>query len=255
MECYLLDEVILKSHAAQVMACYDMLCDQKSKDVYAELIRWRVTGIQPQETIQSEDEYFAMDYLQGECPDDVFVDCGAWVGDIVSEFIRHRNGVFRKVIAFEPDAVNYGRLEKTVECECAKWQLTRSQFALYPYPVSDARTAVSFQRYGENDGQGSKIIDTAGKSEDGTYTVALDDFLHEPYSFLKADIESYEYKMIQGAAEGIRQYKPKLAICIYHNCVDIYSIPLLIKQIMPEYRISVRHYAADLTGSVLHAIV
>jgi len=53
------------------------------------------------------------------------------------------------------------------------------------------------------------------------------------HCFTKADIESYEYQMLLGAAEAISARKPKLAICIYHNAVDFVQIPLLIKKTVP----------------------
>lgn len=85
--------------------------------------------------------------------------------------------------------------------------------------------------------------------------VKLDEFLTEPYSFLKADIESYEYQMLLGAEKSIRKFKPLLAVCIYHNAVDFYSIPILVKQILPEYRLAIRHHKDTLGETVLYAWV
>ena len=81
----------------------------------------------------------------------------------------------------------------------------------------------------------------------------MDEFLKEPYSFLKADIESYEYRMLLGAEEGIKKYRPMLAICIYHNCVDFYSIPLLIKSFVPEYQLMIRHHGVNNDETVAYA--
>lgn len=82
--------------------------------------------------------------------------------------------------------------------------------------------------------------------------VALDSFLTEPYSFLKADIESYEYRMLLGAKNGIRKWKPKIAACIYHNAVDLYEIPLLIHEIEKNYQFAVRHHSRTLAETVLY---
>ena len=46
---------------------------------------------------------------------------------------------------------------------------------------------------------------------------------------------------IFGAKETLREFKPKLAISIYHKFNDFYKIPLLIKKINPEYKIKVKN--------------
>lgn len=58
---------------------------------------------------------------------------------------------------------------------------------------------------------------------------------------------------IWGAENGLRKYRPLLAVCIYHNAVDFYSIPLLIKRILPEYKLAVRHHLDDLSETVVYA--
>ena len=82
---------------------------------------------------------------------------------------------------------------------------------------------------------------------------AIDDFAKEKYTFLKADIESYEYRMLLGARNTIQQYRPRLAICIYHNMVDMYSIPELVHAINPDYRLSVRQHSYGYEETVLYA--
>ena len=39
---------------------------------------------------------------------------------------------------------------------------------------------------------------------------------------------------LQGAAQSIRKYKPKMAICTYHKLQDIWEIPLYIKKLRPQ---------------------
>lgn len=58
--------------------------------------------------------------------------------------------------------------------------------------------------------------------------------------------------MLLGAEKGIKKYKPKLAVCIYHNAVDFYFIPLLIHSFVPEYKFAVRHHSYELDETVLY---
>lgn len=59
--------------------------------------------------------------------------------------------------------------------------------------------------------------------------------------------------MLQGARRHIKENKPMLAICVYHSAIDLYSVPLLVKEIVPDYKLAVRHHADDLSGTVLYA--
>lgn len=252
-ESWLLDEVILKSHSKEVLGCYDMLLDQRSRDVYSELVKWRITGNKPETSLEDGSQYFCTDCFNRKNPDEVFVDCGAYTGDTIEEYLNQKDGVFHKIVAFEPDKDSYALLKKTVEKECKQRRIPEDRFELYPYGIGEHCSQGKFEHYGENNGLGSKIVESSPEEESDIQIVSLDEFLTKPYSFLKADIESYEYQMLLGAKNGIRKYKPLLAVCIYHNAVDFYSIHLLIKQILPEYKIAVRHHLDDLSETVVYA--
>lgn len=250
VEWHLMDEVILKLHRNDVMSCYRMLFDEKSKDIFANLIKWRITGEKTDVEVDNDNDYLALPPFVESHPDEVFVDCGAWTGDIEERYIEKKNGVFKKIIAFEPDKVNFERLQKTVKKLKEKWDLEDDAFALYPCGVGDKTGKAYFERYEVNNGLGSKF----NMSNDGNCDiVSLDEYLTEPYSFLKADIESFEYRMLIGAEKGIKKYKPLLTICLYHNAVDLYSIPLLVKDMVPEYKVAIRHHDDWLTGTVMYA--
>lgn len=78
-------------------------------------------------------------------------------------------------------------------------------------------------------------------------TVRLEDALEgKPITLLKMDIEGAEQAALRGA-EGLIQteHPPKLAICIYHRLQDMWEIPLYLKQLVPEYWISIRHHSKD----------
>lgn len=54
-------------------------------------------------------------------------------------------------------------------------------------------------------------------------------------TYLKADIEGFEYEMLQGAKETISKNKPKIAITTYHKQNNPDEIIALIKSFVPEY--------------------
>ncbi|MEY4504174.1 MAG: hypothetical protein RL154_467 [Pseudomonadota bacterium] len=91
-------------------------------------------------------------------------------------------------------------------------------------------------------GMGSFISE---QGEDKIDVVSLDEFVKEKQldsvDFIKMDIEGAEIEAMQGAYNTIKQYKPDLAICIYHVDSHLYEIPLWIKTNFPDYDIYIDH--------------
>lgn len=73
-------------------------------------------------------------------------------------------------------------------------------------------------------------------------------------TFIKMDIEGAEYNALLGAAETIKRYKPKLAICIYHKPSDRWELPMLILELNPSYRFYLDCYGVSGGEVVLYAI-
>ena len=55
-------------------------------------------------------------------------------------------------------------------------------------------------------------------------------------TFIKMDIEGAEVNAIKGAKNTLMKYKPKLAISIYHKWSHRWEIPLMLKEIVPDYK-------------------
>lgn len=54
-------------------------------------------------------------------------------------------------------------------------------------------------------------------------------------TYIKADLEGYETKMLSGAQLTIKNYRPTLAITTYHNPEDVNLITSFLRNICPEY--------------------
>jgi hypothetical protein len=75
-----------------------------------------------------------------------------------------------------------------------------------------------------------------------------------PLTFIKMDIEGAEYDALLGAAKVIQRDRPILAICVYHTQSDIWRIPLLIHEMLPEHLLYLRAYEGDGFQTVMYAI-
>ncbi len=62
-------------------------------------------------------------------------------------------------------------------------------------------------------------------------------FKNIPITYIKADLEGNEMKMLEGAIHTIQHYKPKIAITTYHNKDDADNISSFLRKNNPEYKI------------------
>lgn len=73
-------------------------------------------------------------------------------------------------------------------------------------------------------------------------------------TFIKMDIEGSEAEALRGAEKTIRRDKPRLAISLYHKPQDYFEIPFLIKEMVPEYKLYIRHHKPGKNDTVLYAV-
>jgi hypothetical protein len=127
-------------------------------------------------------------------------------------------------------------------------QQTENSLSPPPPPPINSSLKIENARLGAN----FVTDDTEGAEEIMVY--ALDDYFKEQrISFIKADIESYELDMLHGAEAVIKRDKPLLALSMYHNASDMYTIPLFVKKLCPNYKIKIKHHTAVHADTVLYA--
>jgi FkbM family methyltransferase len=88
-------------------------------------------------------------------------------------------------------------------------------------------------------------------------TVSLDEYLKdekEPVTFIKMDIEGAELNALKGAERIIKEQKPKLAISIYHKPEDVWEIPNLLIDFVPDYKFYIRHYDFNDFETILYGL-
>ncbi len=244
----LIDAAILKLRNDEFRKVLGLL-DTKSAEVYSAVLTNRAVAGEADEELYAGESYFGIPEFCRPKPGDVIVDCGAYIGDSAERFLW-RMEMFKKYIAIEPDEANYYAMKKRFERLREEWNLPEEKLVAIHGGVDSATRRMSVNSRGG--GLGSIATDADGAKGEVAFW-ALDDLIPEGYTFLKADIESFEYRMLCGARETIKKYHPRMAICIYHNMVDMYSIPQLIHEIDPSYRLAVRHHSYGYEETVLYA--
>lgn len=219
---------------------YQLLDDEFSKRVYLAKMK-KVFLLSDISDIVSSggEEYFDKKIVLTE--DEVFVDCGGFDGDSAKRFVEQCGSKYRDIIIFEPESCKKEAIQKN---------MGDNQYELYQAGVWSKNTKLYFNAMGT----GSSHI-AEGKSEYMVEAVALDETVYDKKpTYIKMDIEGAEQEALKGCRKIIQEYKPKLAICIYHKPEDLFEIPAMIKEMNPEYKLYVRQYANAWFDTVLYAV-
>ena len=84
-------------------------------------------------------------------------------------------------------------------------------------------------------------------------TISLDEYFDgDAFTFLKVDIEGSESAMLDGAANSIRKWRPRMALSVYHYPIDIFELPKKCAELNPDYRFSISHHSSLLMETVLY---
>lgn len=230
------------SHQKDVEQITNLLADDFSKEVYLAAIKYRKTH-NPKDApkYSKHDQYFVKDVVPLS-DEEVFVDCGAYDGDTMKEFIKATKGSYKSIVCFEPVEEYHKRLEK----RGAGKQVTAIRAGVY-------KTSTTLQFNAEG-GKGSSIT-TSAEHTVSIPVRAIDDVPEcKDATFIKMDVEGSELDALKGARQTILSNKPKLAICIYHMQRDFIEIPKYIHNLVPEYKLYVRHHSFSINETVLYAI-
>jgi FkbM family methyltransferase len=238
---------------AKVISCHDisgfknLFADELSETVFNKLIAKYKQGNFDFSDICTGDEIYFNDIFRDEIrEDEVYVDAGAYDGKTAVDFILFTKGKYKKIYAFEPDANNYFRLIGEL-ADCRDTVVSR-------LALSDSDSEATFDARGT---QSSRIAAADDGLEEDRFTIIhttkLDSYVKGPVTFIKMDIEGEEYNALVGAREIIRKQRPKLAVSVYHNDDDLIKIPLLLQEMVPEYKLYLRHHTPFNVDTVLYA--
>ena len=216
----------LKANLNEIENAYNLLADEKSKEVFESIIRFQITGdlncCFGCET--DKDEAFSILDL-GE--KESFLDLGAYRGDTVEEFLNYAKS-YDKIVAVEPDKRTFRKL--VVNCE------NINNFTAINSAVWSCDCTLNFDT---NKGRG-----TSTKADGEEITAVCVDSLFDKYgdfTYLNVDIEGAEKAMLDGAKKALKR-KPKLCMAAYHRSEDIFALANKINSINPEYKIYLRHH-------------
>lgn len=244
-EWHTLDKIIFNWHQEKIKQCYSLLIDEFSKETFSTMLIARCLGGDKTassvetEKFLSSNMYLAIPAFTKIDKNEIYIDCGAYVGDTIEQYLFKKFGTTKRIIAFEPNKENFSALSKRRRRLLEEWNMKEESISIHPYAVGDKNEMISFSSEEQNNASGSRIDNTGTEK---VKMVSLDTFLEEPYSQIKIDVMGSEYAVLLGAQNGIRKWKPNIAVNLSYGCVDVYEIPLLLHKFVPEYKFAVRHH-------------
>ena len=240
-----LPDTIIKN-ATEVLSAGRLWDDDISRNEYLGQLKWRTTldlGTLPEHLPPGE--IYSLDDMVDLRPDEDYVDCGAYDGDTINEFIKRNGGTFGSIMGIEPDPSNFERLMSYVSKlpEEQRMKVTGWNIA-----VGAHRETVKFNATGS-------AMSSLGKGGGTVQCFTLDELLEDSRpTYIKMDIEGAELDALRGATNTIRDHLPVLAICTYHLPTDMWRIPLAIKTMSDDYRFFLRRYSDECWETVCYAV-
>lgn len=238
-----------------------MLADARSVEVFNALLMAMLSGgIQPCLDVMEKDMYFCLPQFSGNF-DEAFVDAGAFVGDSVERFIWENLGTFRHLHAFEPGYKQFQALERRMARLTEEWAIDPASVSLVRAGLSDVPGRMSCTFLNDAPLRHGLAVEAgvaaAGDDDPASARVlTLDDYLAgRPVSFIKADVEGMEMELLRGAQATIRACRPKMTLCVYHYPSHLYEVAEYVRELVPEYKFSLRQHAPLFGDFVLYCWV
>lgn len=229
------DRAFFERHQKEIAEARALLSDSESVQIFDHVLRFKLTGdIRCLTEAESDPQCVMREIVQPNTLRTV-ADFGAYNGDTVRELLDASGGSIRVAYAFEPDARNYKKLEEYARSE------SRADVVPQPFGVWSQSTVLSFETSGNrNASVGTNRSQSLRSRPTVQKEIAVDTPDHLlngiAVDYMKYDVEGSEREALLGSVDTVRAYLPTLMVSLYHRNEDLFSIPLLIRQLFPQYR-------------------
>jgi FkbM family methyltransferase len=235
----------LLEHANELRQVFNSWADEDSRREFIAQLKFRLRmDFDGLSSPVNHAQYFPDD-LYSIIPGEVFIDCGAFDGDTIHELLLRQNKI-AKILAFEPDPLNYDRLKQNITTLPASIQ---AKIEIQRAVVGGCGQKVRFS----SSGTISSRVEENGDLEFDCVCLDQTAINLQP-TFIKMDIEGSEIDALSGGARVIGKSLPILAICVYHLPDHFWKIPMIIKSLSEDYQLFLRPHEAEGWELVCYAV-
>lgn len=177
---------------------------------------------------------FSNRYGLADLPQEVFdtingkniIDAGGYNGD--TAYMFHLNFPDSEILVYEPLSINIRTINKIIEQNKCDNKIIPIQKGL---------------------GNKKEVVEITFNETENAQITTIDEEVSTfkvPVGLIKLDTEGFESKIIEGAIETIKQYKPILLIAIYHTPEDFFDMKNKIEALNLNYKFMIRRSEAIL---------
>ena len=226
----LFDLDYVRAHADDLGRAYDSLADAQSRQVFADIVNFKVSGkIAYLRHCESGKDAVFRDILKPHAHEH-FADLGAYNGDTIRELLSYTGGAYDSITALEPDGRNFKKLSRY-----AAEQLSGGVRLVQAGGWSEDTVLTFAAKAGRNSALAGQGVPTRMRALDRVLDSA-------PCTLLKLDVEGAEREALLGARQTIRTWRPRLNLACYHRNEDLFALPALVRALCPDYRLYLRHH-------------
>lgn len=256
------------AEAQNLQKTFDLLSDAESKQLYINFLNWKITGDQSL-TLKADSNGWLEWFDEELLPDDeyTYVDAGAYTGDTILRFLVFCRGKYKKILAYEPDEINYFAIKKMLDygrMETEKIEINRlglwsekGEKVFYSLGASDTTYESSnFFRSVKKTVSNQVVANNTSSNESTIMVDTLDNLITQEDNYLiKIDTLASEFPIIQGAKKLIQKYQPKLILEFGTHSSHIADMVPFLSELNPNYKFYLRQKRVfDNSRTVLYVV-
>ena len=229
----------ITSNLNQIQSVTQLLADEESVDCLLNVLMFRTGQLPAYADYRSQDRHYfnQLSIAKFKNKKINLIDGGAYTGDSYQEAKENLNIDIAHL--FEPDPKNFARLTQSVGNDAI----------CYPHALSDTKKTITFSG---GVGPSSAATDHGDIKIEASSIDSI--FPSQHIDFIKLDIEGSEADALRGAANLLQRCRPVISMALYHRPGDMWELPLLVNQLVDDYKFYIRQHDNNSFEAVFYAV-
>ena len=235
--------------------CYNALEDNKSKEIYNALLKYRYIRNPKliEDLYESRNECYLDKVFIDNYKPGLYIDAGSYNADFIITLANKVSINNSSFYIFEPNKIFYNNIINNLD--------TKINYKIFNVALCDKDTTMEFIQIPSST---SHIIDKKYNAYknivdrsniDIIKTNKLDTIItDEKVTGIKIDIEGSEASMLKGAVNIIKRDRPILLLSIYHKWNDLFKLQDYLMSLNLNYKFYIRHYSLSVAKTILYCI-
>lgn len=223
----------LKKYECELLAAYTLLADDASRKVFSATLNYKLSGKINYLFDCSTQREADIRTLLKPTQEEVYMDLGAYNGDTINELGRLTAWQWQNVLAVEPDRRNCRKLRALAD------ELRERGLSVEVHEAG-IWSEIGELGFSDSGGRQSTFIGAVKRVVPVTTIDTVAD--GRAVTLIKMDVEGAEMQALAGGKKTLQKFMPKLFVAAYHYDVDLFRLPLLLHELVPQYKIYLRKH-------------